>query len=65
MAAVCRDYGIGIIEVFADADGVGFLTGVQVREARDLPVHDLRVRAVLEFTDGFHLAVGPQQFFPG
>ena len=56
---------VGIVQVLADAYGDGFLTGVEVRETRDLAGLDLDVQALLELADGLHLPVGAEQSIRG
>ena len=60
VAAMRADDRVSVAEVLADADCVGLLARVQVREARNLSVHDLGERAVLEDADRAHLAVGAE-----
>ena len=64
VAPVGADNRIRVGEVFAYPYRIGLLSGVQVGEAGNLPVHDLRVGPLLKLADGFHLAVGPQQNVP-
>ena len=65
VATVGGNNGVGVIEMLAHADRVGFLARVQVCKAGDLAVHDLRVDAFLELADGFHHPVRLKQFLPG
>src|SRR5690554_8796 len=65
VTTVGTDDVVALGQVLAGTDGDRFLTAVQVSESGNGAGRILDMQAFLEFTDGFHLAVGPDQGLPG
>ena len=61
VAAMGGDDLVALGQMLAHADGDGFLTAIEVREAGDLAGLDLVVETFLEFADHLHLPIGADQ----
>ena len=64
VAAVGRGDRVAVVEVHADADAGGFLAGVEMHEAGNVPGREFLVDCFLEFADEPHPLVGSNQLVP-